>query len=73
MAKSSVAGKPVTRDDLEQRFAAVQSGLQGKVKERKSTIKTVAIAGGIVMLLLVFVLGRRSGKRRSTLVEIRRV
>ena len=73
MAKTAVAGRPVTRDDLEARFAAVQSGLQGKVSERKNTIKTIAIAGGLVALLVVFLLGRRSGTRRSTFVEIRRV
>lgn len=73
MAKTAGAGKPVTRDDLEAQFAAVQSGLKSKAAERKSTLITLAVAGGVVAVLIVFLLGRRSGKRRSTFVEIRRV
>jgi len=73
MAKTAAAGQPVTRADLEARFAAVQEGLQGKVKRRAGSLKTAAIAGGVVMLLIVFLLGRRSGKHRSTFVEIRRL
>ena len=71
MAKGSPA--PVTRDDLEQGFAAVQSGLKGKVEDRKNTLVTVAAVGGVVLLLLVFLFGRRAGKRKTTFVEIRRV
>ena len=71
MAKGSPA--PVTRDDLEQGFAAVQSGIKGTVDDRKSTLVTVAAVGGVVLLLLVFLFGRRAGRRKSTFVEIRRV
>jgi hypothetical protein len=73
MAKMSVAGKKVTRDDLEAQFAAVQSGLRKEVDDRKGMLRTIAIGGGILLVLLIFLLGRRSGTRRSTFVEIRRV
>jgi hypothetical protein len=65
--------KPITRDDLEARFAAVQRGIKGKVEDRKSTLKTVGIAAAVILVLVVFLLGRRSGKRKTTLVEIRRL
>lgn len=71
MSKGSSA--PVTRNDLEQGFAAVQTGLKGKVEDRKSTLVTVAAVGGVVLLLLVFLFGRRAGRRKTTFVEIRRV
>jgi hypothetical protein len=73
MAKTSVAGKKVTRDDLEAQFAAVQSGLRKEVDSRKGMLKSIAIGGGILLVLIIFLLGRRSGTRRSTFVEIRRV
>ncbi|WP_116997510.1 hypothetical protein [Desertimonas flava] len=71
MSKGSSA--PITRDDLEQGFAAVQTGLKGKVEDRKNTLVTVATVAGVVLLLLVFFFGRRSGRRKTTFVEIRRV
>lgn len=72
-ARAQEATKRITRDDLEQRFAALQGGIKGKVEDRKKTIVTAASVGAVVLLLLVFFLGKRSGKRKTTLVEIRRV
>jgi hypothetical protein len=74
MAKAAPkSGSRITRDDLEQRFAAVQGGLKGKVADRKQSLVTTAGAIAVVVLLIVFLLGKRSGKRKTTLVEIRRV
>jgi hypothetical protein len=73
MAKQAVATTKITRDDLEQRFRAIQEGAKAKVDDQRSTLATVAGIGGVLLVLLVFLLGRRSGKKRTTLVEIRRV
>jgi hypothetical protein len=73
MAKAAPASERISRDDLERRFAALQGDLQGKVRDRKQTIITAVSVTAIVLLLIVFFLGRRSGKRKTTLVEIRRV
>ena len=61
----------ITRNDLEQRFRALQDGLQGKVEDRKQSL---LVAGGVVatiVVLVVYLLGRRSGRKKTTLVEIR--
>jgi hypothetical protein len=63
----------ITRDDLEAKFRALQDEVQGKVDEKKQSLATVAAVGGVVLLLLFFFLGKRSGKKKTTLVEIRRV
>lgn len=73
MAKNDSATAKITRDDLEAQFAGLQSGIQGKVESKKTTIVTVAAIGAVVLLLIVFLLGKRSGKRKTTVVEIRRV
>ena len=68
--------KPPTKispNDLRNKLQSFQDGVQGKVDEKRNTL---AMAGGgalIVLLLLFFVLGKRSGKKKTTLVEIRRV
>jgi DMSO/TMAO reductase YedYZ heme-binding membrane subunit len=74
MARGSDAtGQRITRDDLERRFSALQGELRGKVADRKQTLITAAGVAAAVLLLIVFLLGKRSGKRKTTLVEIRRV
>ena len=76
MAKKSKVpppAAPVTRDDLEQRFRALQDGVRGQVEDRKSTFLTAAGLIGLLIVLVIFLLGRRSGKKKTTYVEIRRV
>ncbi|MGD9995773.1 MAG: hypothetical protein AB7U39_02495 [Ilumatobacteraceae bacterium] len=68
-----MAQQRITRDDLESRFRALQDEVQGKVNDKKQTMTTVAIVAGVVFVLFVFLLGRRAGKKKTTLVEIRRL
>jgi hypothetical protein len=68
-----MADKRITRRDLEDKFREIQDDVQGKVASKKDTVRAIAIGGGIVLLLVFYVLGRRSGKKKTTVVEIRRV
>ena len=68
-----MAQRRITRGDLESKFREIQDDVQGKVESKKATLKTAAIAGGVVLILLVYLFGRRSGRKKTTLVEIRRV
>ena len=68
-----MAQQRITRADLESKFRETQSGLQGRLNDKKQTLITVVAAGGFVLLLLIFLLGKRSGKKKTTFVEIRRV
>ena len=68
-----MANQRITRDDLESQFRQLQESVQGRVEDKKSALVTVGVVGGIVLLLIVFFLGSRRGKKKTTLVEIRRV
>jgi hypothetical protein len=63
----------ITRDDLE---AKIRS-LQGNVEETRQSALSTAIAVGAVVAVgvvaVAFWVGRRSGRRRSTVVEVRRI
>ena len=65
--------QPVTRDDLERGFAGIQRGLKKQVDDRKSTLVSMAGGVGLLVVVIIFLLGRRSGKKKTTFVEIRRV
>lgn len=73
MAKHVAPAEKITPKDIENRFQALQDDLQGRVDDKKTSIASVAAGAGVVLLLIFFLLGKRSGKKRSTVVEIRRV
>jgi len=65
--------KPITRADIEAKFGE----LRGEVDERTQAAKVpaIAVAVGAVMLTLVtaYWLGKRKGKKRQLVLEIRRI
>jgi hypothetical protein len=65
--------QPVSRADIEASLRAIQTGVEDKVKSKKTRIIQGASAAAIIVVLLVYLIGRRSGRKRSTVVEIRRV
>jgi hypothetical protein len=68
----STNGK-ITRADIENKLHE----MRGEVEESAQAAKTpiMAIAGGVAVavILVAFLLGKRRGRRKSTVVEIRRV
>ncbi len=63
----------VTRDDIEAKLREIK----GEARETASSAAPVGIAVGAVALVAVvgiaYFLGRRRGRKRSTVVEIRRI
>ena len=47
--------------------------MQERVDDKKKTLATVGMIGGVALLLIFFMLGVRRGKKKTTVVEIRRV
>jgi hypothetical protein len=68
-----VSTERISRDDIEQSLRAIQSGVTDKVRSQKTKVAQGATVAGVILVLLIFVLGRRSGRKRNTIVEIRRV
>ena len=63
----------ISRDDLESKLRAFQGDIRGRVNDQKSNIVAAGAGLGALLLIIFFILGRRSGKKKSTIVEIRRV
>ena len=66
-------GRTVTRGDIESKLRE----LRGEVETTGDSIKHYAIAAGAVVAVavvaLAFTLGKRKGKRKTTVVEVRRI
>lgn len=73
MAKRAAAPTKVTRDDLERELRALQGDVRDKVDEKRNTMLIAAGVIGLIVVIVVFLLGRRSGRSKNTVVEIRRV
>lgn len=67
------ASERISEDDLRAKIQSFQDGVQGKVDDQKNTLLTAGGVTLLVLLVLFFVLGKRSGKKKTTLVEIRRL
>jgi hypothetical protein len=65
--------QPITKADIEAKLAEIG----GEVDDQVANTKQLAITAGAVVLAVViagvFLLGRRRGKKMTTIVEIRRV
>ena len=64
--------RKITKDDLEQRFKALQDDVTEITETKKSSITVLAVAGIAVGLLVAYLLVRRGGRRRRGIIEIRR-
>jgi hypothetical protein len=73
MSVPSSARDRITRDDLEDKFRELEGGTRDQVESARSTVMTAVGVAAVILLLLAFLLGTRKGRKRSTVVEIRRV
>lgn len=62
----------ITKEELEARFRALQADLQGRAADKKQSLVTVVSAVGVAVVVIAYLLGRRSGRRRGSRVQIRR-
>jgi len=64
--------RKITKDDLEQRFKALQDDVTEITETKKASITVLAVAGVAAGLFVAYLLGRRGGRRRRGVIEIRR-
>jgi hypothetical protein len=69
----STSGERITRDQIEAKFRELTGDVSGEVESVRPQILTVGLAVGVTLLAVVFLVGRRAGKRKSTVVEVRRL
>lgn len=63
----------ITPADIEAKFRDIQGQVDVVAEDSK---KKMALAGGvigIILLLIIYVLGRKAGKKQSSVLEIRRL
>lgn len=71
-SQGATTGK-ITPDDLRAKFRELQGEVDSTADAAKSTAVTIGAAVATAVVLGVFLLGRRRGRRRTTVLEIRRI
>lgn len=64
---------PITRDDLESKLRELQGGVTETKESARSTLITIGAVVAVGVIAIAFLAGRRKGKRRTTVVEVRRI
>jgi len=65
--------RPVTRDDIEAKLREIQGGADAGAEAARGAGIVAGAAVLLIALILAFLWGRRRGKKRRTVVEIRRI
>ena len=62
----------ITRDELENKFRALQADIQGRAEDKKQSM--MAAGGALVSaaVIIAYLIGRRRGRKRAGRVEFRR-
>ena len=71
--KAGSNGRLITRDDLQAAYAQVMG--EGEATVRAAAPRGLAVGGAVAIVILApaFLAGRRRGRARSAVVEIRRL
>jgi hypothetical protein len=69
----SPADEKITRDQIEAKLREVTGGVGDEVEGVKSQALAIGLGVVVVTVAIVFLIGRRAGRRKSTIVEVRRI
>ena len=73
MTATHAANTPITRDTLESKLRELEGGVTETKESATSMLLTVGAVVAVSVIAFAFLAGRRKGKKRTTVVEVRRI
>ena len=64
---------PISREDLDRGLRSVVGEIEERAESTARRLLPVAIGAGVAVIVVAYLLGKRIGKTKSTVVEIRRI
>ena len=64
---------PIQRGDIERKLRELQGGVTDTRESATNTLVTVGAVVAVGVIAVAFLWGRRKGKKRTTVVEVRRI
>jgi hypothetical protein len=72
-ATSEDRTEPVTRDDLEAKLRELKGEVDDTAQAATGVVVAVVAATVVGVVAIAFLIGKRKGRKKTTVVEIRRV
>jgi hypothetical protein len=72
-AQPEALDRPISRNDLESKLRELQGDVEETAQAATSTLVTVGAVVLVGVVAVAFLFGRRKGRRRTTVVEVRRI
>ena len=72
-AEPQTLHRPIQRRDLEAKFRELQGDVEDTYQSATNTLLTLGAVVAVGVVAVAYLLGRRKGKKRTTLVEIHRL
>ena len=72
-ASAARADRPIERADIEAKFRELTGGVRESATAAAPVGLAIGAAAVVAVIGVAYLLGRRRGRKRSTVVEIRRV
>lgn len=66
-------GASVSRDDIEAKLRELRGEVDAVGESSRNVVLIAGVTAAVIVVGLAYVLGRRKGKRRTTVVEVRRI
>ena len=73
LTKATEGKDTITRDDIESKLREIRGEVDSTATAAKPAAMAIAGVAVVALLAGAYFLGRRKGKKKSTVVEIRRV
>lgn len=64
--------RPITRSDIEARFREIQGEVVAVEDEARTSVAAAVVIVAVTAVVIAFALGSRRGRKRRTVVEVRR-
>ena len=68
-----IPDRKITRADIEAKLREIQGDIGEKAEAAKVPALAIAVGAAVVTIAAAYFLGRRKGKNRRTVLEIRRI
>lgn len=71
-AKANRNGSKISRDDIEAKLREIQGEVDETAESAKGMALAIGAAAAVAVIVVIFLVGKKRGGRKNTIVEVRR-